>query len=405
MYSRKKQRIERINSISDCFNDLLDDLRSKKIPKEKFINQTLSSKRNEFSGEKNTKYEGLSLDKIIYQNKFDKKYTEIMGTLTPKSSFREEICNSPKEKNSFLWNLKLKTSNKNIKDQSLKRLENFKLNIIYDKQVKNSKTLSDISNGTFAINKFNSFSNSDFLKSTINSNSDAKTFYTSRNSFNNNNNNLNFLSNNIENLSFYSFKASNSTAFYKPKNNKSNNFSVDSPNSRLSSPSKDNKQDSGCKRVDFVYFDTIGENPYKINVYDKNNPTNLASNVRKKHSENNISPKNIYSPNKNGLSYYSHKHFFDIDHLYTNKANYDQNNAKDKTFSPSMTERKNINNNNQRLIRTIKKSQEKLEKEFNEINLNKNDINLGINSKKFSNAVSSNRQFTLKRIDNLLKNF
>ena len=99
-------------------------------------------------------------------------------------------------------------------------------------------------------------------------------------------------------------------SFKSVSSNNNNNFKKISDfdiNSNIK-PNLNNGNNNGnfyekTKRVNFDDFNTIGENPFKINMFDKNSTLN---NSRKKYTKYgnmkegyNLSPKNIYSPWKN----------------------------------------------------------------------------------------------------------
>lgn len=380
MFSNKPKGIEKLNSLSDCLNGLMDNLQKKKNHQDRNfkLNMSLNSinlknktknidkgKEDKFKErskenrkEKETgigigKIKGLSLEKIQRHNlNFDKKFTKIMREVSPKAITNE----SNKIKNANLWDLKLKNNILKEKESS-KAFQNFKMRLVYN-QEENQGNGTAAGTGNYDeqmlfIKNIKRSSSSDFFKTT--SNSENKTFSSSRNSFNPmpyySNSNFNYKDNTDrerererekernENISFYSFK-SISSGNHNIKKNSDSEFNL-SPRSSFHGSSFANLTgdlDSlkKTKRVNFDYFNSIGENPFKINIYDKNS----ALYSQKKYSKYpnikegfNLSPKNIYSPWK-----------------------YSNNNNKSERYS---IENKNMNS----------------------------------------------KQFTMKKIDNLLKNF
>lgn len=371
MFNEKPQ--DKTNSISDHLNGLMDNLQKKKNNHDRNFKLNLSInssnlKNENISKEKNENI-GLSLEKILHKQNFDKKYSKIMRAVSPKAS---ESNPSQQIKNSNLWNLKLKNNSNIDRDSSLKRLEDFKFKLVYDQD----QEKFDEKNLFIKSMKIKRSSSSDFFKSTT-SNSENKTFSSSRNSFNPmplNNNNVNNANNNInnnvnENLSFNSFKSISSTNFKKNNDlenlNNLNNFSTLSKNNNNNiSPKSNTINQEKTKRVNFDDFNSIGENPFKINLYDKNS---ILNNSRKKYSKYgnmkegyNLSPKNIYSPSNNSSTNFS----------YTKGKN--SSLKFDDVYSMHSSTKKYKHNGN--------------------CNLNNNDI-------------TCSRQYTMKRIDNLLKNF
>ena len=363
MYLTKPKRIEKLNSISDCFNGLVDNLQKKKNIHDRNFKLRMSSNSNAITNElneNNRKKEFLSLDKVIHQQNFDKKYSKIMSSVSPKA--KDSDLNP--QKNLNLWDLKLKSNSSIDKDQSLKRLEDLKLRMVYHQDLEKSDEQKQFSQ------TFKKSSSSDFFKSTANS--ESKTFSSSKNSFYKNNINSNFSGNQSnfnnernENLSFNSFKSVSSG------NNLGKKFSEIDVN--LSPKSSNGK----TKRVNFDDFNNIGENPFKINMYDNNS---MLNNSRKKYSKYgnmkegyNLSPKNICSPFKDSLNYHSNKQVYRIDDIYEKSPN---TRSKKDSYSGS------------KLLKSPSQSSNSV--------LNKSGV---------STAFISTRQYTMKRIDNLLKNF
>jgi hypothetical protein len=418
MYLAKKQRINKINSISNCFNDLLEDLHKKRSlnKQKKYCNNNIRLTRHDSpSAEKTStnKYEGLSLDKIIHDQNFDKKYTQIMSALSLSPKKQANLA-SPDVKTPLLWDFRIKKDGSLGRDQSLKRLEDIKLRMVYNKdseipqEQKIYKNFLNLNTATFKQSN-----SSDFFKSTNNSESrtlysSKNSFYSSANNFNNLNNNLNsnlnidLQNNKLENLSFYSYKS------FSSMQSKKNNFNSNKDLlSNLHLNSFGNYNLEKTRRVNFDDFNTIGENPYKINIYETHNQINSTrKKLNHKNSDLNISPKNIYSPNKDGLSYYSNKRIFDIDHLYnkpSNSKNFDLNADKIGIISS-----KNILDLNSKVEMPSGKSRINLSPKGNlgpKENLNILLKNSGNARNRISSGIKSNRQYTLKKIDNLLNNF
>lgn len=452
MYLTKKQRIEKINSISNCFNDLLGDLQKKKsltsqtkqkssiISAVKIQRQTRHDSPS--SDKTRSKFDGLSLDKIIHQQNFEKKYTQIMSalSLSPTRKTQAAVLDSPEQKNILLWGLKIKKDGSIGKDQSLKRLEDLKLRLVYKQELeipeeqKLYKSFLNVNTATFKQSN-----SSDFFKST--NNSESRTLYSSKNSFYNsganNNNNFNVISNynsnsneqlnKLENLSFYSYKSFSSSKQGKQSNRNNINSSDLLSNFQLNSFGNYNHKEKTRQRVNFDDFHTIGENPYKINIYETHNQINSArKKVNLKNSDLNISPKNIYSPNKDGLSYYPNKRVFDINHLLENTNS--NNNISNKKNNLDL----DLNSNNNFIKNNNNNFNNNNPKKILDLNLNsiadlpsgKSRINLSpkgslgpkenlsnllkgsVNDRnRISSGVQTNRQYTLNKIDSLLKNF
>ncbi len=424
MYLPKKQTIEKVNSIPNNFYEFVENLNRKKteIEDKKFANINQLIKQVFPEQKENKKYESLSLEKIMHQQNFDKKYFKIMDSIS--LSPKKVTIENPDQKNLLLWDLKIKIDGSVSKDQSLKRLEDIKLRMVYNQDLeipREEKIYQNFLNSKNSkSSNFKQSSSSDFFKSTINS--DNKTFYTSKNSFykTSNNNNHNILnvnansntnynndSNKFENLSFHSYKSlsscGNNSITYNNKtldkktnkkeilnnNNKSNNF-----NPRVFSKDK-------STRVNFDKFNTIGENPFKINIYDTHRDITTAKRkVNLKNSDISISPRNIYSPYTD-ISYHSYKRIFDFDRLYgKNNTNRKFDNKPNKRI---------INLNNNEINNNINYNLSPKERVNNKENLNgiliKKPMNDNNEYKRISTAINSNRQYTLRRIDNLLKNF
>jgi len=414
------------------------------------------SPSNEKTG---NKYEALSLDKIIHQQNFDKKYTQIMSSLSL-SPMKQAIFDSPEQKNFLLWDLKIKKDGSLAKDQSLKRLEDLKLRLVYNNQELEVPEEQKLYKNFLNLNTatFKQSNSSDLFKSTNNSesrtlfSSSKNSFYNSANNFNSiNNNNLNNnyhseqqQNNKIENLSFYSYKSfsskqSKNTVGGAIKNNNKmnshNNSYNNLSNSRdllsnlhLNSFGENNSQ-KRTKRVNFDDFNTIGENPFKININKMHNQINSTrKKVNLKSSDLNISPKNIYSPSKDSISYYPNKRILDIDRLFDNRDTANINNQKNTLINWNTGNINNTNNvpnfkNNTKNIldlNSIKidlpsssKSRMNLSPKSNLLRpkehlshlLIKNSGTGSNNRTRISSGLQSSRQFTLKKIDNLLKNF
>lgn len=423
MYLAKKQRIDKINSISNCFNDLLEDLHKKKSynNRKKYHenNNVRLTRYDSPSSEKqiSNKYQGLSLDKIIHNQNFDKKYTQIMSALSLSPKKQVNLA-SPENKNPLLWDFKIKKDGNISKDQSLKRLEDLKLKMVYNQNLEKpeeQKIYQNFLNLNTAT--FKQSNTSDFFKST--NNSESRTLYSSKNSFynsaNNANSNLNNLisgnnilnndqqqNNKLENLSFYSYKS-----FSSMQSKKNNLHSNKDLLSNLHLNSFGNYNNDKKRRVNFDEFNTIGENPFKINIYETHNQINSAKNrVDLKNSELNISPKNIYSPNKDGLSYYANKRVFDIDHLYDKQSNTKNSdfNIKKTGIKSSKTmfdlNNKNIENPSSKIRMNLSPKGTIGQKE----NLNNLLKSSGNDRNRISTRLQSNRQYTLKKLDNMLKN-
>ena len=412
MFISKPNKREPLNSITDSYNGLMDNFQKKKNMHDRNFKLKMSLNANSIRSQENDNYtnkeikrenkytsanenENLSVDKLIKQKNFNKKYSKIMSSVSPKH--KEAIFPN---KNINLWDLKLKKNSEIDKDQSLKRLENFKLNMIYSQNKNQNSGKNSLEAKTFKMSN-----SSDFFKSTINS--DCRTFSSSRNSFNPNNNN-NFNSNTFSggffneknasantnananfnaNMSFNSFKSVSSSNIFNKKfseieinANCNSNFEV-SPKS-----SNNNYNNNGkTKRVNFDDFNLIGENPFKINIYDNNNIA--VNNTSKNYSKYgkmkdgyNLSPRNLCSTKTASLNYHSNKHVYKIDEIYEKSPSQRLRSQKDLF---------NIDYNNKG------------------INLNSpiKTGNFKINKFGISNEFLNSRQHTMKRIDKLLKNF
>lgn len=353
------------NSISECLNGLMDNLKKKKNNHDRDfkLNISLNSTnlKNESIDKINETNKGLTLEKIVQKQNFDKKYSRIMRALSPKNS----DSNTHRIKNINLWDLKMKNNSNLDRDHSLKRLEDFKIRLVYDQEQEKEK----FDEQKLFLKTIKRSSSSDFFKSTTNS--DNKTFSSSKNSFhpiNNMTSNFNSFikaeqnfSDRNANMSFNSFKSVSSN------NLKKNNISEND----LNLSPKSNKGFEKTKRVNFDDFNNIGENPFKINLYDKNSMLTNSRKIYKKYGNMkegyNLSPKNIYSPinnTNNNISKKKNNKYEDI--CFINP----------KIFSNSNTNYLNANSN-----------------------LNKSE-----SSNEYMNSMNSKR-FSMKRIDNLLKNF
>ena len=400
MYSNKPKGKEKLNSISDCLNGLMDNLQKKKNHQDRNFKVNISlnsinlknktsnkyekskSKSKEKSIEKGIKaIKGLSLEKIhnTLNLNFDKKYIQIMTGVSPKAN----ESSSNKIKNANLWDLKLKNNSIKEKDGSSKAFRDFKMRLVYNQDQENyDEQMLFMKN----IKRSNS---SDFFKTT--SNSENKTFSSSRNSFNPmpyySNSNFNNFKDNTErererekerneNISFYSFKSISSSNHNNIKKNSDSEYNISPKSSFINGNLHGNgfglgngigDLDKKTKRVNFDYFNSIGENPYKINIYDKN--SSLYSSVKKYSKYGNmkegynLSPKNIYSPWK-----------------YSNNNKGDRYLTENKIFSKDKDSDKGKNN-------FLRSSYSKVDKS-------------GI-----SNQYTNSKQYTMKKIDNMLKNF
>jgi hypothetical protein len=443
MLISKANKKEILNSISDCYNDHIEkyqktknihdrnfklqiSLNANKIKSEekqkekeekntyvyqekdnncksKLSNENFNSNLNlninlnQIQNENQSENNNFTYDKLMIQKNFEKKYSSIMSSTSPKN----KNTFFP-QKNFNLWELKLKQKSNIDKNQTTKNLENFKLNILCAHESNNSisgirlekefaKDLKTrLGNGKYigkSIEKKKHFSymsktsnfnfnpNSNFDSSYPAPGSDSASasatdfFKSSKSSFysnkNNNNNHYNYNYNFNPNMSFNSIK---SVSY----NKNLNNLSL-SPRSNYNNNIPNNFS-GNINRVNFDDFNSIGENPFKINIYDNNNiAINTISKNYSKYGnmsdEYNLSPRNICSPKKDSLNYHSKKQLYKIDDIYES--------------SPRNNKNKNFNEG---------------------INLNspKNS-----NLKKFgiSNDYLNSRQYTMKRISNLLKKF
>jgi len=146
MYLSKHQRFEKTDSISNCLNELVRDLNKKKSSirgnfERNEINLNMPESPVNSKTRKN--YEGVSLEKIIHTQIFDKKYSKLMGSLS--LSPKRQSMETPHQKNVNLWNLKLNKDSFFGKDHSLKRLDNFRLNMMNSKKVVISEVIQILS--------------------------------------------------------------------------------------------------------------------------------------------------------------------------------------------------------------------------------------------------------------------
>jgi len=431
MYLKQNHKIEKINSVSDCFNDLLDDLHKKKsfINGKKYENYLRKNNFDSPLEEKQCKFQGLSFEKIIHQQNFDKKCTQILNALnlSPK---RLEI-ESPNKKNYLLWDLKIKKDGNASRDQSLKRLGDFRLRMVYNQDIdipEEQKLLENFLNVKTA--NFKQSNSSDFFKSTINS--DSKTFYTSKNSFYNSANNFNktlkfnsannfYSGSNNEankpenNLSFNSYKSFSSFGNQSIKNNNKNTKKkeLDSTIFSFNNNNSNNKNEfvgmdfikskEKSQRVNFDNFNSIGENPFKINIYDTHSQINSErKKVNLKNSVLLMSPKNIYSPNRNRLTYYTNKHkqIIDVDQIFSGGVK-DLNIKSSKSiFDLKITD---VNRIDAKSKINLSPKYKINSKEKNSNNLDSKDLDYKNN--RISTTFMNNRHITFKKIDNLLNNF
>lgn len=433
LLTKANNKKEKSNSIiSDCFNGHMDNLQKKKnIHDRNFkLKMSLNPKQNQKSEEnENIVKETFSIEKKINQKNFDKKYSNILNF----SESTKQQENFP-QKNLNLWDLKLKKNSLISKDQSLKKLENFKLNMLYS----NSKYLLNLSNEKMQFSQQNfgkksSNCSSDFFKSTINS--ETRTFSSSKNSFYpstsknsfyppstlqninfsgthgnfyneknatntanptinanptlNANANANFNAN----MSFNSFKSVSSSNNFRKKSaefdaiNNNTNYDLNlSPRSPRSSTST-SKGKLNTKRVNFDDFNFIGENPYKINIHDYNNIA--VNNTSKNYSKYgnmkngyNLSPKNICS-SRNSLNYHSNKSLYKIDDIFENNNN---------PPSPRGGQGQGLGQGGLLFDSNKINSPKKTGFQFNKTGT-------------ITNEFLNSRHFTLKRIDNLMNNF
>ncbi len=399
MFLSKNQKMDRLRAISDCFNDFIEDLNNKKTLHSNknrsnniigFKNQVYESPTNKtnihnfdndinFKNIRDNKYEGKCLDKIIHHQNFDKKYSEIMNNLY--SSPKHKTIESPRTKKNLLWDFKITKDGTVNKDQSLKRLENLKFKNIYKNDAELPEDEKIYNNFLNMKNtNFKQSSSSDFFKSTANT--ENKTLYSPRNSFYNVNS-----ENKLENLSFYSYRSFSSAGVCNNNNNlKTRKSIIHSKNFKHLNGDVNNYNNFGldfkergnkerAKKVNFDYFNTIGKNPFTIDIYQSNDRINSAKrNVAMKNSYLNISPKNFY-PVKNEVFHNSNnnKKFIDYSDLFENT--------------------------NQKIIRIDRDLK-------SNINLKNENMTKSLNIKnRIFTANSNTRQSSFKRIDNLIKNF
>jgi hypothetical protein len=461
MLISKPNKKEDVNSISECYNNHMEkfqktkntqdrnfklqmSLNANKIKSEekekekekktfvykekdkesKFSNENLSLNLNQIQNENQSENENFTYDKKMIHKNFEKKYSNIMSSISPKNknSFFPE-------KNFNLWELKLKQKSNVDKNPSTKNLENFKLNMLcgqssplsnsglgkvselrsksgigkligdsFDEK-KHFSPMNKTSNFKFSTNFDSSASASntasasvsDFFKSSKssfftninNNNTNYDNFNVNfikncnqRNKYNDktikiNSNNSNYNNNYNPNMSFNSIKSASS-------NKNFNNINL-SPRSNITYNNNKNYNNISNKininRVNFDAFNSIGENPFKINIYDNNNiAVNTISKNYSKYGKMkdgyNLSPRNICSPKKDSLNYHTNKQVYKIEDIYESSP---RNNKKNSNEKINLNSPKNSN---------VKK--------------------FGISN---SNEYTNSRQFTMKRINNLLKNF
>lgn len=378
MFSNRR---ERLDSISNCLNNLVNDFTKKKNNQDrKFkLSLTMNSstlKNQSIDKNKNFNYNNISTERISQKQSFNKNYSKIMKSVSPKGSYE---TNKNKIKNINLWDLTLKKTSNQDMEKSSKPFDDFKMKLIYN------QSKEKIDEQQLFNHKIKRSNSSDFFKTT--SNSDNKTFSSSRNSMNplNLNSNysslkadrdLNSINNNErnENVSFNSFK---SLSPFKTKKNTQNSDQLEinkTPESIYNSI-KGNTITNGSilgksNRVNFENFNSIGDNPFKINLFDKNS---ILTNTRKRYSKYgnmkegyNLSPKNIYPPTNSNI-------------------------------------KNSLMKSNIKIEKIFDKSMDKKGKKDNYLHSTSNSL-LNKSGNSF-NEVMTSRQHTMKKLDNLINNF